>query len=68
MIQINASQRIKAMNAKEAIKKDKSVYVEEEDGDWCVFGDNSGFCYEKCSNKTEATKAAGEWNKKLKRT
>jgi hypothetical protein len=63
---LQAANRLLAMNAKEAMKKDSSVYMEEDGGDWCIFGDSTGFCYERCTNKGEANQALQRWTRTLK--
>lgn len=52
------------MTRDQAVKMDKSFYVDNEDGDWIVFGDNSGFAYASFSNKQEAQEEAKEMNQK----
>lgn len=50
------------MSRAEALKKDKSFYAEEENGNWYVFGDNSGFAYQEARSKEEADKMSEEMN------
>lgn len=33
------------MTRTDALKKDTDFYCEEHDGEYCVFGDETGFCY-----------------------
>lgn len=50
------------MNYTQAQKVDKSFYAEQDDEDWYVFGDNSGFAYGEYMNESDAEKAAEEMN------
>lgn len=52
------------MNGFEARKIDVSFYheLDEETGDFCVFGDESGFAYASYSNEPEAKAKAEEMN------
>jgi hypothetical protein len=52
--------------AREARKIDKGFYADEEDGDWYVFGDETGFAYSQHRNEKEAQEAAEERNSRLK--
>lgn len=45
------------MTKREAIQIDTSFYVEEDQGLWCVFGDNSGFAYSTHLSRSEALEA-----------
>jgi hypothetical protein len=52
------------MNRSEAITIDTSFYAEldEETGDFCVFGDNSGFAYASFASFPQAQESADEMN------
>lgn len=54
------------MTKTEAYKLDTEFYAEldEETGDFCVFGDNSGFAYRSCASLPEAEKEADEMNER----
>ena len=60
-----ASTRVAAgpTNARDAFSKDKSFYVEIEDGVWHVFGDNTGFSYRQFYNEESADDYAEDMNK-----
>ena len=53
------------MNRNSAMKKDKSVYVEKDNGSWCVFGEHTGFCYAEYAAKRDADDLAVEFNETL---
>lgn len=54
---------INEMNRSQALKKDKYFYVDEEDGDWFVFGEDSGFSYGTFSSESQAEKYLKKLNK-----
>jgi hypothetical protein len=46
-----------ASKPRKDLSKDKSFYVDEDDGYWCVFGDNSGHAYSSHESESEAKSA-----------
>ncbi len=53
------------MNGREARNIDASFYAEldEDTGDFCVFGDNSGFAYASFASLPQAQEEADKMNK-----
>lgn len=41
----------------EAFLKDKEFYAEQKDGNWCVFGTKTGFCYNNSLPNQEKARA-----------
>lgn len=60
------------MNRTRAIQEDKrgEFYAEYDDayGEWCVFGTESGFCYETAYDERQAEEMAEEMNRKYSKT
>lgn len=50
----------------EAFAKDKILYVDQEDDDWYVFGDITGFAYGSFADKEKAQAYADELNNNRK--
>ena len=56
----------KELSRTEAFLKDSEFYVEEDLGQFTVFGDNTGFAYKGYMDKEEADEYAAELNKNRK--
>ena len=55
---MNTRLKIKArtFGRRQAFVMDRDFYVDQERGKWCVFGDDTGYCYEEYSSEAQAHK------------